>query len=215
MSIRVVTGKKISEIELAELQPRIGDKGVVIDLGTGDGKFAYNIAKQHPEVFVIGIDADKSQLEEISHKANRKPAKGGLDNVMYVWARAEELPGELNRIASSLYINFPWGSLLKGIARLEPAMMQQITALLQPDSRIYIYLSYDPKFEPETIAELELPELSDEYLSSLPKRVAEFDLALIDAQWLTEIQKADLQSSWPRKMLAARDRPVLYILLSN
>ena len=52
-------------------------EGVVIDIGTGDGRFVSAAAKENPNKFYIGIDVNVSPLEKISEKIHRKPAKGG------------------------------------------------------------------------------------------------------------------------------------------
>ncbi|HKP68224.1 MAG TPA: hypothetical protein VJV05_03000, partial [Pyrinomonadaceae bacterium] len=51
---------------------------VVIDIGTGDGRFVSTCARENPQHFYIGIDANVKPLEKPSVKATRKPAKGGL-----------------------------------------------------------------------------------------------------------------------------------------
>jgi 16S rRNA (adenine(1408)-N(1))-methyltransferase len=51
-------------------------EGIIVDIGTGDGRFVYNAARQNPNKFFIGIDANTAGLKEFSTKATRKPAKG-------------------------------------------------------------------------------------------------------------------------------------------
>jgi len=73
--------KKNSE----NLSPHTAE-GVVVDIGTGDGRFVYNSARANPSKFYIGIDANAKPLEKISMKATRKIAKGGLPNVLFIQA---------------------------------------------------------------------------------------------------------------------------------
>ena len=63
--------------------PTTGE-GIVIDIGTGDGLFVSECARQNPRKFYIGIDANARPLEKISEKIYRKPAKGGLPNVIFL-----------------------------------------------------------------------------------------------------------------------------------
>src|SRR5262245_25665122 len=84
--------------------------GVIIDIGTGDGLFVYQSAKRNPDKFYIGIDASAAALEKISEKIHRKPAKGGLPNVLFIQASVEDLPSELDGAADEIHIHFPWGS---------------------------------------------------------------------------------------------------------
>ena len=64
--------------------------GVIIDVGTGDGRFVYQCARQNPRSFYIGIDAHPPALEKISEKIHRKPSKGGLPNLLFVHAAVED-----------------------------------------------------------------------------------------------------------------------------
>ena len=66
-------------------------EGVVIDIGTGDGRFVSAAARANPNKFYIGIDANVKPLEKISMKATRKPSKGGLPNALFVQAAVEDL----------------------------------------------------------------------------------------------------------------------------
>ena len=70
-------------------------EGVIIDIGTGDGRFVYQSARQNPTKFYIGIDPNTRPLEKISEKIYRKPAKGGAGNVLFIQAAIEDLPAEL------------------------------------------------------------------------------------------------------------------------
>jgi tRNA G46 methylase TrmB len=88
--------------------PRTGE-GIVIDIGTGDGRFVSAMAKSDPNKFFIGIDANVKPLEKPSMKATRKPNKGGLSNVMFVQAAIEDLPEEFDGVADEIHIHFPWG----------------------------------------------------------------------------------------------------------
>ena len=51
---------------------------MIIDIGTGDGRFVYQSARRNPNKFYIGIDPNTRPLTKISEKIHRKPAKGGL-----------------------------------------------------------------------------------------------------------------------------------------
>ena len=90
-------------------------EGVIVDIGTSDGRFVYRSAESNPNKFFIGIDANAKPLEKISMKATRKPSKGGLPNVLFIQSAVEDLPEELNASADEIHIHFPWGSLLAAV----------------------------------------------------------------------------------------------------
>ena len=75
------------------------DRAIVVDLGTGDGRFVYQSARQNPQRFYLGIDASANLLAKISEKIHRKPAKGGLKNALFIQAAVEALPEEDIQVA--------------------------------------------------------------------------------------------------------------------
>ncbi|HKS08585.1 MAG TPA: methyltransferase domain-containing protein [Pyrinomonadaceae bacterium] len=81
-------------------------EGIIVDIGTGDGRFVYQSARQNPKKFYIGIDPNVSPLEKISEKIYRKPAKGGAPNALFIQAAVEDLPAELNGVADELHVHF-------------------------------------------------------------------------------------------------------------
>jgi 16S rRNA (adenine(1408)-N(1))-methyltransferase len=63
---------------------------VIVDIGTGDGRFVYQSARENPRKFYIGIDPNVRPLEKISEKIYRKPAKGGATNALFDQAALED-----------------------------------------------------------------------------------------------------------------------------
>jgi 16S rRNA (adenine(1408)-N(1))-methyltransferase len=96
---------------------------VVVDIGTGDGRFVLATARAEPRALVIGLDADASRMSEASRRAARKPGKGGLPNALFVVAAAESLPCELDGLVDAVTIQLPWGSLLRSVLVREPWLL--------------------------------------------------------------------------------------------
>ena len=88
---------------------------VVVDVGAGDGRWVYESARGDPSSVYIAIDPDGEALAEYAYRASRKPARGGIANAQFVVASVEKLPPELDSIADVVRVNFPWGSLLRGL----------------------------------------------------------------------------------------------------
>lgn len=114
--------------------------GAILDIGTGDGKHPLQLAKRHPDRLVIGLDAAKDNLRRSAAKASDNPKRGGLPNLIYVWAAAEQLPVELHGI-TEVHVLMPWGSLLRGVLGSDPAMLRGIAALCEPDARFLVTLN--------------------------------------------------------------------------
>lgn len=54
------------------------DGGVIVDIGTGDGRYVYRSARADPGRFYIGIDPQRKPLEKVSEKIYRKPGGAGF-----------------------------------------------------------------------------------------------------------------------------------------
>ncbi|MGH9825164.1 MAG: class I SAM-dependent methyltransferase, partial [Blastocatellia bacterium] len=104
--MRVQRGKKTVEMNREELHAASADyAGVLLDIGTGDGKFVYRGAVEHPDTFCIGLDAIGENMREVSGKATRKAARGGVPNALFIVESVESLPGELRGLADTITIN--------------------------------------------------------------------------------------------------------------
>ena len=106
---------------------------VTLDLGTGDGRFVRILAERHPQRFIIGMDACRENLREHS--------QAKLSNMLFVIASAQELPCEFEGLFSEVTINFPWGSLLEGLLDGDSRLMDGLSAVSRPDTRLQIHLN--------------------------------------------------------------------------
>ena len=104
-----------------------------LDLGTGDGRFVLRTARSRPETLVIGLDACRENLREAVRMAPL--------NALFVIANACALPQELYGCASRVTINFPWGSLLRGLLEPEPGLLNGLRAVMRPGARLAVRLN--------------------------------------------------------------------------
>jgi 16S rRNA (adenine(1408)-N(1))-methyltransferase len=199
---------------LSGLLPRTGE-GVVIDIGTGDGRFVSAAARQNPNKFFIGIDANTKPLEKISMKATRNPKTGGLPNAMFVQAAVEDLPEELNRVADEIHIHFPWGSLLRAVAVGDDAVLASLRRISAPDCLLEIVIGIDKQRDRTELERLSLPELSAEYLkNSLIPKYRNAGFKIIEEGFLDQAAWSQLETSWARKLSGARQRKVWFLVLT-
>lgn len=110
-----------------------GRAPVLVDLGTGDGRFVRAAALAQPQGFAIGLDACRENLRAASR---RLPP-----NALFVIANALELPQELHGVASRLAVNFPWGSLLEGLVRGDPGLLNGLLALCREGAGLEVRLN--------------------------------------------------------------------------
>jgi len=149
-------------------------EGIVIDIGTGDGRFVSAAARANPSKFYIGVDANAKPLEKPSMKATRKPAKGGLPNAMFVQAAIEDLPEEFDGTADEIHIHFPWGSLLRVVTTADENVLKSLRRISAPGCLLEIVVGIDAERDKTEIARLEIPELTPIFLHSylFPKYLA-------------------------------------------
>ncbi|HSK73637.1 MAG TPA: class I SAM-dependent methyltransferase [Pyrinomonadaceae bacterium] len=189
-------------------------EGVVVDIGTGDGRFVYRSAEKNPNKFFIGIDANAKPLEKISMKATRKPAKGGLPNVLFVQAAIENLPKELNSAADEIHIHFPWGSLLRAVVLGDENALSALRRICAPECLVEIIIGIDEERDKTEIERLELPKLSPDYLEKvlIPKyEAAGFET--LESGILDSSRWSKLETSWARKLQGSSERKVSYLIL--
>ena len=188
------------------------DNRVTVDLGTGDGLFVCRAARENPDRFYIGIDINAAALRKISEKIHRKPAKGGLANVLFVQASAEDLPIELNGVADQLYINFPWGSLLRAVAVGDEQLLCNLRGVCAPAARVEIVLGLDPERDHSEIERLAISQLTPAFLKDVLKnryRSAGFDITEIAA--LSNKETSKFHSTWARRLSFANGRSFIRI----
>jgi 16S rRNA (adenine(1408)-N(1))-methyltransferase len=132
--VEYIRGKTSAEIDADGLAAGVAGYGeVLIDVGTGDGRYVLHVARTRPTWFAIGVDTCRDNLRKISRKAP--------SNALYVIANALALPGELGGMASKVTINFPWGSLLTGLLDGEPMLMEGLLAIARPGATLEIRLN--------------------------------------------------------------------------
>lgn len=205
----VVEGKRRREMTAAELQERMqaaGTTRVVVDVGTGDGRFAYVRASTHSNDFVVGMDAIAERLEEVSAKAARKPAKGGRPNVLFVRASVESPPAELIGLADEIHVLLPWGALLVGTMLAEPAVMRGLTALAKPGGAGLVVVFNAEVWEDSTPHHMvDLPAVSVEYVEEvLRPAYQEFGIETDAVHEMSPEEVKDLPTTWARKLAHGR-----------
>lgn len=188
-------------------------KGVVIDIGTGDGRFVSALAKANPNKFYIGIDANVKPLEKPSMKATRKPSKGGLPNALFVQAAVEDLPDELNGTADEIHIHFPWGSLLRAVATGDEAVLAALHRISAPECQLEIIIGIDPERDRTEIERLDLLELSPGYLKSvlIPGYIAA-GFEHLEHGTMDSADWSRLETSWARSLQSRSTRSITYLI---
>jgi 16S rRNA (adenine(1408)-N(1))-methyltransferase len=190
--------------------------GVVIDIGTGDGRFVSQSAARNPDKFYIGIDANTKPLEKPSMKATRKPAKGGLPNALFVQAAVEDLPEEFDDSADEIHIHFPWGSLLRAVCLGDFSVLNSLHRISAPECLLEIVIGIDRERDASEIARLEIPVLDSEYIKDVlaPKYVAA-GFSFLESGVMSADEWSRLETSWARKLQGGDKRKVTFLVFQN
>lgn len=182
-------------------------------MGTGDGLFVYQSARANPQKFYIGVDANPRPLEKLSEKIHRKPAKGGLPNVLFLQAAVEDLPSELNGVADEVHIHFPWGSLLQAVAMGDLHTLRNIRRICSTSALLEIIIGLDTSRDRSEIERLSLPPLSIEHVdNALAPLYLAAGFEIFERATLLPSDWPDLKTSWAKRLKGNRHRPLLYII---
>lgn len=138
-SVEVVRGKVRAHVVATELRAAASRfNEVLVDVGTGDGRWVYRLARARPDWFCLGIDANAAALREVSSRAGRKPARGGVANAWFLHASVEALPAGLERLADYITLLYPWGRLLDGMLQPDLAVIRPIALLGKPGADVTV-----------------------------------------------------------------------------
>ena len=177
-------------LDSTELQARLANHHrVILDLGTGDGKFALHHARTFPDHFVIGVDSCRENLREHS--------RAKLTNLLFVIANAQSLPHELNGLASHITINFPWGSLLESLLKDDPCLMHGLVSISHANAAIDVCLNGGAMAEAGTTLERGTKTIHDNLLRSgwHIKTLIEMDTTAL----------CKFPSTWAKRLAYGRD----------
>ncbi len=165
------------------------------------------MAKAHPDRLFVGIDPNHQGLEKLSARALAKPAKGGLGNILFVLARIEDLPVELNGQANQVFINFPWAGLLEGLVTANAIVWANIHRICQPGACIDILFGYQEGYESNHIKQRQLPKLDDAYIyGDLANQLQTLGFRLLEHKTLTGRQLTTYPTSWAKRLGHGRER---------
>ncbi|MFD1051528.1 methyltransferase domain-containing protein, partial [Kibdelosporangium lantanae] len=68
--MRRLLGKTVSNLSDEDFMALCGPyASMVMDVGTGNGKHAYHLARKNPDVFVVGLDANPDNMRKTAAKA--------------------------------------------------------------------------------------------------------------------------------------------------
>lgn len=209
--MKIVKGSKTEEItkeRLEEISKNFSEK--ILDIGTGDGRFVFKNAKQNPHYFYVGLDPVEKQLEIYSRKIN----KFRLNNALLALGSVEQFPIELENMFDRVYVHFPWGSLLGGIANADEKILESLVVGLENNGILNIIFGYSSEAEPTEVDRLQIESIDRNRIENLI--VPAFNKLGMELETIEEITKDNLievESTWGKKLAFGKDRRMFSIVL--
>ena len=213
-SIKVVSGRQTDEVADDVFAAEIARYSrIIVDLGTGDGRYALRAARAHPDTLVVGIDPVAAAMSDSASRAKRKPARGGVANARFVVASLEQLPAVLEGVAAEVSVNFPWGSLLLAVGWPHMDGLHRLVELVKPGGRVLTLLNASAAEKLEHAARLELPPLEDpdHVTRSLVPGWQQAGLTDVSWNYLAPDEEPATRTTWGRRLVRGSGRTTLYV----
>lgn len=212
--MEILKGKKSDQMSQSDLAALAAPYlQVAVDIGTGDGKFIYQLARTHPNWLCIGLDAARENLVENAAKIYKKPAKGGLANALYVISSIENLPPELENHADMIYINFPWGSLLRGLVLADTTILNAIARLAKPNATVTMLFNYNIFDDPVPLELRDLPAFTLATVDSLLPQYAAAGLMLVERSLVGADVIQTIPTLWAKRVLLSPNAETVRLIL--
>ena len=188
-------------------------QGVIIDIGTGDGRFVYQSARRNPNKFYIGIDPNTSPLEKISEKIHRKPAKGGAPNVLFIQSALEDLPDELDGVANEVHVHFPWGSLLRAVVSGEIEMLRNLRRICAAEALLEVVIGLDPERDKSEIERLGIEPLTLNVIDDvLRPNYGAAGFEIVERGVVAASEWPEFETTWAKRLQGNDQRPLAYFI---
>ena len=178
---------------------------VILDIGAGDGKGSLRKARSSPDSSVIALDSSFNALEESSKVALRKPSKGGVSNLICIYANIKNCSDLLEGIADLVRVYLPWGDLLEGIATCNPEIMKSITNSAKHGCEIQIVVNAQIWKENLPHNLTHLSEVTPHFFNQNKEILNTFGFQLTHAYEMTKEEIELLDTTWTHKLLSSRD----------
>ena len=167
----------------------------MIDVGAGDGLASLRAARRDPSTLAIALDPSVDRLRIGARTALRQK----IANVLFVVARIEEAPSELDGAADRITITFPWGSLLRGLVLADLSVLSPLARIAKPGTRIEALLSLEARDARSGLTAADA--------AAIPTRAGAYAYAGLSLCAFTRASPSEISasgSSWAKRLGPAR-----------
>lgn len=215
--MRIVQGKQLVEYDRTAIAERVAAASrVVVDVGTGDARTAYRLAKANPDWLIVGVDPAWQRMVPTAVRSGRKPAKGGTPNLLLVCASAEAAPAELHGIADEVLALMPWGKLLRGVVLGEADVCGGLRGIARTGATLEVTVGTSIWREPVPLEIRDLPELTADHIDAvLSGRLAEVGWRVDHVQLVAGGDASEgalpRTSSWAKRLGSSTVEAVMHL----
>ena len=126
---------------------------------------------------------------------------------MLIIASVEALPRDLDNVADYITIFFPWGTLLEGIVKPLPEIIQNIVRIGKDSATFTIVTTYTSTYEESEINKRKLPEINMMYFHGDYKHTMNYyGMHIETIQELNSEQAKEVGSQWAKRLSSGRFR---------
>jgi 16S rRNA (adenine(1408)-N(1))-methyltransferase len=168
-----------------------------VDLGAGDGGYVLHRARTEPTTFAIAIDASPDALASGAWRAKR----ARLINAAFLVEGVERLPRGLECLADEVTVQFPWGSLLRGLVDGSGCVIEPIANLMRASADLRLLMS--------AVDRDGFRDLTPALVTAGRDAYARHGLRLTQAGWASTTTVAESRSAWAKRLAIGRARPAV------
>ncbi len=206
MTTYLVAGKKQTRIDHSDVLTRASSySDILLDIGAGDGKGSLRYARAHPETLVIAIDSSFDALTSTSKKSEKKPSRGGVENLMCLYGNIRESHKVLRGVADHVRVILPWGDLLAGIAQVDPHLLVPLADCGKTGAEFACVINAEiwNKNLPANFAHL--GQITPEFFISRHSDFIKCGIDIKESHLMSIFEIEDLDTTWAIKLMLSRD----------
>lgn len=131
-------------------------------------------------------------------------------------ANVENLPDELTHIADKIYINFPWGTLLRGTVLVDELMWENIKKICKNNALVHIVFGYSIEHDRKEVERFNLPHLNESYVhNTMIFKFSSLGFKTTKIKKLNPLDLRNYPTTWAKKLSFGTERCYYYIELKN
>ena len=121
--------------------------------------------------------------------------------------RLKNCPQNWTALRVRFFVQFPWGSLLRGVAGGDELVMRNLRCICSLNARLHVTLGLDPEKDRCEWERLELPEISIDYIEKvLTPRYLEAGLRIVRTEAVSAAELARFHTSWAKRVQQSDSR---------